>query len=91
MESVPAITWNTQELAAPKAQTIHRYLEQNHFELARVAAPELFQVNPRTAWELFLDAHRVEGGLRIVPLKSHFGIVRRDDALRAVETLYLST
>ena len=64
------------ELAAPKAQTIHRYLEQNHFELARLAAPELFQVNPRTAWEIFLDAHRVESGLSVVPA-TQLGIARR--------------
>ncbi len=65
------------EIAAAKAMLIHRYLEENHCDLARKTAPDLFQTNPKSAWEQLLERHTVAEGLKIVPFKENMGIVRR--------------
>lgn len=64
-------------IAAAKAQLIHRHLEEHHFDLAQQFEPSLFQTNPKSAWEQFLDAHTVVGGLRVVP-HAQMGIARRE-------------
>lgn len=66
-------------IAAGKAMMIHRWLAENHFEVAQTAAAELFQFNPKSAWEQFVERHAIEGKLRIVKLKQDMGLVERDD------------
>ena len=78
-------------IAAAKAALIHRWLEENHFDLARTFAPDLFQTNPKSAWELFIDAKAATGRLSVVQLKSNAGLIERDDQLLEVgETLRLT-
>jgi hypothetical protein len=64
-------------ISAAKALLMHRWLEDNHFDLAKRFAPELFQMNPARAWDRFLERRRMDGGLRIVRMKTEFGIVQR--------------
>ncbi|ABG31462.1 hypothetical protein CEP88_19000 [Roseobacter denitrificans] len=71
-------------VSAAKAMLMHRWLEENHFELAKTFAPELFQMNPKRAWNRFLDSRSVDGGLRIVQMKNEFGIAQRADKMRKV-------
>lgn len=71
-------------VSAAKAMLMHRWLEENHLELAKTFAPELFQSNPKRAWDRFLDSRSVDGGLRIVQMKNELGIVQRADKVRAV-------
>lgn len=52
------------KMAAAKAKLIHKYLEETHFELAQTFAPSLFRTNPKSAWDQFLEAHAIVGGLR---------------------------
>ncbi|WP_317054531.1 hypothetical protein [Roseovarius rhodophyticola] len=66
-------------IAAGKALMIHRWLEENHFEIAKTAAPELFQFNPKSAWQQFVDRHAIKGQLRILKLKDSMGLIERDD------------
>tara|TARA_R100000935_G_C2837407_1_gene168936 strand:+ start:2091 stop:2897 length:807 start_codon:yes stop_codon:yes gene_type:complete len=53
------------KIAAAKALTIHRYLEENHFHWGQIVAPELFQVNPKSAWENFVETKAQSGMLKI--------------------------
>ena len=64
-------------ISAAKALLMHRWLEENHFDLAKTFAPDLFQMNPSRAWDRFLERRQVDGGLRIVRMKTEFGIVQR--------------
>lgn len=64
-------------VSAAKAMLVHRWLEKNHFDLAKTFAPELFQMNPARAWDQFLDQHGVDGGLRVVQIENEFGIAQR--------------
>jgi hypothetical protein len=64
-------------ISAAKAVLMHRWLEENHFDLAKTFAPDLFQMNPSRAWDRFLERRQVDGGLRIVRMKTEFGIVQR--------------
>jgi hypothetical protein len=66
-------------VSAAKAMLMHRWLEENHFELAQKLAPELFQTNPKSAWDRFIDANAIVGKLHIVQLKSEAGLIERDD------------
>lgn len=70
--------------SAVKAQLMHQWLEVHHFDLARTFAPELFQMNPARAWDRFLRARRVDGGLRIVRMANEFGIAQRAANVRDV-------
>ena len=60
-----------------KAQLVHQWLELNHFDLAKIFAPELFQMNPARAWDRFLKKRRVDSGLRIVRMQNEYGIAQR--------------
>lgn len=71
-------------IAAAKAVLIHRWLEENHFNLAKTFAPHLFQMNPVRAWDRFLETRRVDSGLRIVPMNAEFGIAQRAANVRDV-------
>ncbi|MDW3181634.1 hypothetical protein [Roseobacter sp.] len=64
-------------IAAGRAMMIHCWLEQNHFDVAKEATPELFRVNPKSAWELFVEKHAKTDGLRIIPMKRQMGILSR--------------
>jgi hypothetical protein len=78
-------------IAAGKAMMIHRWLAENHFEIAQKAAPDLFQFNPKSVWEQFLEKHTIAGRLRILRLKQSMGLVERDDEAKPVgETLRLT-
>lgn len=59
-----------------KAQAIHEWLAKNHFAFAQSKAPALFQYQRVSDWERFIEANKVDGGLRIIPAKQ-FGIARR--------------
>lgn len=75
-------------ISARKAVLIYQWLEENHFDVAKTFAPDLFQTNPKSAWELFIDHNAAPGSLRIVQLKSNAGLIERDDQLIDVsETL----
>ncbi|WVX47999.1 hypothetical protein ROLI_010760 [Roseobacter fucihabitans] len=77
-------------IAAGRAMMIHRWLEQNHFDVAQNASPTLFQVNPKSVWELFVEQHAKKAGLRIIPMKREMGILSRTkSAPKTVETLQL--
>lgn len=78
-------------IAAGKAMMIHDWLEENHFATAQVAAPELFQINPKSAWESFVEANVITGNFRIVRLKSNAALIDRDDeVIEAAYTLRLT-
>lgn len=77
-------------IAAGRAMTIHRWLEQNHFDVAQAVAPELFQFNPKSAWEQFVENYANVDGLRIIPMKREMGILSRArNALKTVTKLRL--
>ena len=59
-----------------KAQAIHEWLARNHFAFAQSKAPALFQYQRVSDWEQFIENHKVEGGLRVIPAKQ-FSIARR--------------
>ena len=66
-------------VSAAKAMLMHRWLEENHFDLAQKLVPDLFQTNPKSAWARFVDENATNGKLRIVQLKSEAGLIERDD------------
>ncbi|MDG1431916.1 MAG: hypothetical protein P8Q23_10130, partial [Paracoccaceae bacterium] len=70
-------------ISAAKAKLMHQWLEQNHFDLAHKFAPNLFQTNPKSAWDRFVAANAITGNLRIVQLRSETALIERDD--RAIE------
>lgn len=59
-----------------KAQAIHEWLARNHFAFAQSKAQALFQHQRVSDWERFIAAHKVEGGLRVIPAKQ-LGMARR--------------
>lgn len=69
-------------IAAAKAMVIHRWLEQNHFPIAQMAAAELFQTNPKSAWDMFLETNAIEGRLKIIPIKKQIGLGLREHQVR---------
>lgn len=79
------------KVAAGKAMMIHTWLAENHFKIAQTVAPELFQFNPKTAWELFVEQRAIQGQLSIKHLKQDLGLIDRDDgAIPVGETLRLT-
>jgi hypothetical protein len=72
-------------VAAGKAMMIHRWLEENYFATAQIAAPELFQANPKSAWESFVEANAITGNVRIVRLKSNATLIERDEEVIEVD------
>ncbi|EEB86428.1 hypothetical protein [Roseobacter sp. GAI101] len=75
------------KIAAPKAMVIHRWLEQNHFTIARMTAPELFQINPKSAWDMFLETNAIEGRLKVIPITKQMGLARRSSEVRKSSTI----
>ncbi|MEL7106258.1 MAG: hypothetical protein AAGM21_10085 [Pseudomonadota bacterium] len=71
-----------------KAQAIHEWLARNHFAFAHAKAPSLFQFQRVSDWERFIEAHKVEGGLRMIPAKQ-MGIARRSPPEDGAETFQL--
>ena len=65
------------EIAWQKAQSIHEWLAMNHFEFAQDRAPELFQTPRRSAWDVFIKTHAVEGSVRAFAVEP-FAIARRE-------------
>lgn len=72
-------------IGAPRAEMIHEWLALNHFALAQSKAPELFQHERQSQWELFLQSHTVEGGLRAIPA-DQLGIASRKPPADGVAT-----
>lgn len=78
-------------ISAAKAMRMHRWLEENHFDLAQKFAPDLFQTNPKSAWDCFIDEHAMTGKLRIARLKSEAGLIEREnEAVPVDDTLRLT-
>lgn len=78
-------------ISAAKTMPMHRWLEENHFDLAQKFAPDLFHTNPKSAWDCFIDEHAMTGKLRIVRLKSEAGLIEREDEAAPVgDTLRLT-
>lgn len=78
-------------ISAAKALLMHKWLVENHFDLAQKFAPSLFQINPKSAWDQFVDANAIIGDLRIVRLKSDLGLIERDDeAILVPDTIRLT-
>lgn len=78
-------------ISAAKALLMHKWLVENHFDLAQKFAPSLFQINPKSAWDQFVDANAIIGDLRIVQLKSDLGLIERDDeAILVPDTIRLT-
>ncbi|WP_339948493.1 hypothetical protein [uncultured Albimonas sp.] len=78
-------------IARTRVRAIHTWLIGNHFETGQQLAPQLFQSNPETDWELFLKRHAsAEGKLEVVPLKSERGLTERaGNQAENVQTLRL--
>ncbi len=73
-------------IAAGKAMMIHHWLEQNHFDTAQIASPALFQINPKSAWDSFVEAHAITGKLSVIPLIKRMGIAQRSSEARKSAT-----
>ena len=78
-------------ISAAKALLMHKWLVENHFDLAQNFAPSLFQINPKSAWDRYVDANAIIGDLSIVQLKSDLGLIERDDeAILVPDTIRLT-
>ena len=78
-------------IAAGKAMMIHQWLSENQFEIAQKAAPDLFQFNPKSEWDQFVEHHAIVGKLRIRRLDKNMGLIERDDQVNPIgETLRLT-
>jgi len=72
-------------ISAAKALLMHRWLEENHFDLAQKFASDLFQTNPKSAWDRFVDTNAIVGRLRVFHLKSESGLIERDDEVSEID------
>jgi hypothetical protein len=82
------------KIAAMKAMMIHQWLEYNHFEEAKNATKNiqtnLFQINPKSAWDSFVEDRAITGKLGAIPLTKQMGIAQRSKEVRkSVTTIRL--
>lgn len=64
-------------IAAGRAMLIHRWLERHHFDIAQDASPDLFQIDPVSAWDQFINDQAEPDKLTVIPLRDDMGIVQR--------------
>lgn len=84
-ETADSSNFRKGKLAATKAKLIYHWLGQNHFETAHIIAPDLFQVNPVSAWQRFVDRHAQTGKLRLLRMDAKMGLIRRASERKPVD------
>ncbi|SFA88989.1 hypothetical protein SAMN05421688_1509 [Poseidonocella pacifica] len=65
------------KISATRAQLIHKWIIDHHFERAHAKDKELFALSPLVAFERFIDHRKQPGGLQIVKVRVEFGIGKR--------------
>lgn len=74
------------EIAATYATLIHEWLVENHFELARRLAPEIFPETPEQRWQEILDERARTDSFRLVLVPKVMGILERESQLKPADT-----
>ncbi|MEP1327071.1 hypothetical protein [Pseudophaeobacter sp.] len=74
------------EIAAKYATLIHQWLAENHFELARRLAPEIFPETPEQRWQTILDERARTDSFRLVLVPLVMGLLERESQLKPVDT-----
>lgn len=78
------------KIAAMKAMMIQQWLEQNYFEEAKEATKNietnLFQINPKSAWDSLIEANAITGKLSVILLTKQMGIAQRSKEVQESAT-----
>ena len=69
------------------AQITHRWVEKHHFTHAHKVGPDIFPDTPARQWRKILDKRADETHLRLMLVRSSFGIAKRKSQLDKVDQI----